>query len=341
MPGSEKNLSMETLKLGVLGCGRMVRHHVKQIREMDDAEIVALCDVSVDIADAFRKENFDDEPVRCFDDADQMYDEGGIQGVLITTPHTLHFEQAMRALDAGCHVFVEKPMVTKSEDGKRLKDKVQETGKVLTVGYNTPCRATFGRLREMIRGGRRGGHLGPLELVSGYLVQNWMNGTTGTWRQDPALSGGGQAYDSGAHMFASLVWSVESKPAKVVSYVDNHGRAVDINSVTSIRFQNGVMANITIGGNCATGGSHMTFIFEKGRVEIDGWVGSTIKIYHAGGTDEPDLSDEDVTPIQNFVDAVHGKAEPKTTAQTGIYLSELMDAIYQSEESGKIVTVND
>ena len=150
MPGSEKNLSMETLKLGVLGCGRMVRHHVKQIREMDDAEIVALCDVSVDIADAFRKENFDDEPVRCFDDADQMYDEGGIQGVLITTPHTLHFEQAMRALDAGCHVFVEKPMVTKSEDGKTLKDKVQETGKVLTVGYNTPCRATFGRLREMI-----------------------------------------------------------------------------------------------------------------------------------------------------------------------------------------------
>lgn len=271
-PGRIVSMTHESthLRLGILGCGRMVRHHVKLIKEMSNADIVALCDVSLDIAGAFKEEHLPGagDSVVCYDDPGVMYEEAAITGVLITTPHTLHFKQAMQALDAGCHVFVEKPMVTSSRDGHDLAGKVQETGKVLTVGYNTPCRATFGRLREMVRNKE----LGPLELVSGYLIQNWMRGTTGTWRQNPALSGGGQAYDSGAHMFASLVWSVESRPAQVVSYVDNHGAPVDINSVTSIRFKSGVLANITIGGNCAVGDSHMTFIFENGRVEIDGWV---------------------------------------------------------------------
>lgn len=67
--------------------------------------------------------------------------------------------------------------------------------------------------------------------------------------------------------------------------------------------------------------------------------GSTIKIIGADSIEEPDLSATDVTPIQNFVEAVQGKAEPITTVQTGIYLSELMDAIYSSESSKSIITV--
>ena len=68
--------------------------------------------------------------------------------------------------------------------------------------------------REIIRSGE----FGKLELVIGYITQGWKGGTTGTWRQDPKLSGGGQAYDSGAHLLNSLCWAVESKVAEVYAY---------------------------------------------------------------------------------------------------------------------------
>ncbi len=65
--------------------------------------------------------------------------------------------------------------------------------------------------------------------------------------------------------------SVESDIAEVFALSIITAPAVDINSVTSIRFSNGTLANITIGGNCPGGGSFLAFIFENGRVEIDGW----------------------------------------------------------------------
>src|ERR1019366_3679989 len=108
-----------------------------------------------------------------------------------------------------------------------------------------------------------------LELVSGYLAQGWMKITAGSWRQDPKLSGGGQAYDSGAHILNSLCWSVESDIAEVFAFIDQHGTPVDINSSINLRFTNGAMANIVVSGNCPADGAAMHFMFENGRVVID------------------------------------------------------------------------
>ena len=68
-------------------------------------------------------------------------------------------------------------------------EKVEETGLILTIGYNTPCSGNFYYIRESIRNGE----FGTLELVIGYITQNWKRATTGAWRQNPKLSGGGQA----------------------------------------------------------------------------------------------------------------------------------------------------
>ena len=144
----------------------------------------------------------------------------------------------------------------------------------------------------------RQGTFGRLELVNGYLSQNWMKATAGSWRQNPELSGGGQAYDSGAHMLNSLVWCVESDVDRVFAFVDNHGTPVDINSVFSIRFGNGVMASIMVSGNCPSNGSHMAFVFENGRVEVDPWGGSWIKAWKGNTPIKyPHIEGEPTNPI--------------------------------------------
>lgn len=324
---------MSKLRMAMIGCGGNSGGHARRLSARDDVEIVACNDVADEIIAAYIEKNLPDADPKpaAYTDMKAMLAEVKPDAVCISTPHTIHFEQAMAALDAGCHVLLEKPMVTDAANAYTLCDKVEETGKVLTIGYNTSCTPNFYYLREQIRAGT----FGPLELVTGYLSQNWMKGTAGKWRQEPEWSGGGQAYDSGAHLLNSLCWSVESNIAEVFAYCDNHGTKVDINSVMNVKFENGVMAAIAIGGNCVQAGRFMAFVFENGLVEIDGWGGSFIRVWGPDGAIEPEITEPAQTPDDNFVDSVFGKQEPRTSARNGIVQCELMDAIYESARTGQ------
>lgn len=328
---------MSKIRLAMIGCGGNSSGHANNLKKHPDVQIVSACDVTMDIAQSYIDRILSDlkpQP-KAYNDLDKMLAEVKPDAVLISTPHTLHFEQGMKALNAGCHVFMEKPMVTSSEDAYKLAEKVKETGKVFVIGYNTPCSANFYYLREQIRSNG----FGKLELVIGYITQNWLKATKGTWRQNPKLSGGGQAYDSGAHLLNSLCWSVESPVDEVFAFIDNCGSPVDINSSINVRFENGVFANIVISGNCpSTGGSHMAFIFDNGRVEIDGWGGGWIRVFKG----DKFIENPPITPEMsagpsdhNFINAILGRAEPRTSVINGIIHSELMDAIYESARTGK------
>lgn len=326
---------MSKLRIAILGTGGMGGAHAERFRHHPDVEIAALCDVSSEILERFiARAKLDELPVRpqLYTDPAVMFREARLDAVAIITPHTLHFEQAMLAADAGLHVFMEKPMVTSAQQAHALAARFRGTGKIFTIGYNTPCSPEFDWLRTAIRQRT----LGRLELVSGFLAQGWMKITAGSWRQDPKWSGGGQAYDSGAHILNSLCWSVESDIAEVFAFIDQHGTPVDVNSSINLRFTNGVMASIVVSGDCPADGSSLHFMFENGRVDIDGWSGEWINVWE-GGTKvkSPVLAGRRQTPDDNFVDAVLGRAEPRTSLQNGIVHSELMDAIYESARTGR------
>ncbi len=325
---------MQKVRVAILGCGGYSGVHARRLRERDDVAIVGLCDVSDEITRSYFERNLDGYATKpeMFTSAQSMYEKTDPDAVFISTPHTLHYEHGLQALEFNCHVYMEKPMVTRAEHAYDLATRTEQTGRIFVIGYNTPCTPEFAYLREQIRNKA----FGDLELVTGYLSQGWMKGTVGKWRQDPALSGGGQAYDSGAHLLNSLCWSVGAKVAEVFAFVDNHGTPVDINSVINVRFEGGTMAAITVSGNCPAQGSHMVFIFDGGRVEIDGWGGSWINVF--SGKDRvkyPPITGQPQTPDDNFIDAILGKAEPRTTPRDGIIQSELMDAIYESARTGQ------
>jgi len=298
------------IRIAFLGCGGMMGRHAQRLRELPDVQIVGLCDVSEDVTRAFEAAHLSTFSPAHFTDPAQMFAELKPDAVFIGTPHTQHFAQAQLALAAGCHIFMEKPMVTSLADAYALEKEVTKSGKVFVIGYNTPCSPEFHYVRETIRSGS----LGKLELV-----------------------GGGQAYDSGAHIFNSLCWSVEKEVEEVFAFVDNHGTRVDINSVSSIRFADGVLANITIGGNCPGGGRFMAFVFDNGRIELDGWEATWMNVWQGDKQLKypPITADMGaLSPDHNFVDAILGRAEPKTSVHNGVIQSQLMDAIYESQRTG-------
>ncbi len=328
---------MSKVQVGIIGCGGMSGGHAGRLIGNPDVRIVSVCDVNTEITARYIENHLGEiEPrPKDYDDVGQLLGESKPDAVVIVTPHALHFEQGMQALDAGCHVLMEKPMVTAADDAYELAKKVEDAGKVFVVGYNTPCKANFYYIRECIRNRV----FGRLELVSGYLTQNWKGVTAGTWRQDAHLAGGGQAYDSGAHILNSLCWSVESNIAEVHAFLDNQDTPVDVNSSINIRFENGVLAGILISGNCPSDGSNMAFVFEKGRIDVDGWGSSWIQVREGGERLDPPPITEEMdagSPDDNLIDAILGRAEPRTSALNGIIQCELMDAIYESGRTGHV-----
>ena len=76
---------------------------------------------------------------------------------------------------------------------------------------------------------------------------------------------------------------------------------------------------------------------ENGRIEIDGWSGGWIRVWKGGEALDPPPITEDMSagsPDDNFIDAVLGRAESRTSPMNGIIQSELMDLIYESAETG-------
>jgi predicted dehydrogenase len=330
---------MTELKVAVLGCGGMCGNHVLQLAKMENVHVVALCDINHGITKTFAEKNLTDyqKKVSHYTDYHRMFKESDVNTAVIASPHTLHFDHACAALNAGLDVFLEKPMVTSVDQAYALKEKVEETGKLLVVGYNTPCTLNFQYLRRVIR--NKG--LGRLELVNGFISQNWISYTEGAWRRDPKLSGGGQAYDSGAHILNSLIWSVESGIDQVFSYADFQNLEVDVNTATSVRFKNGVLACIVIGGNCASDGGHMSFLFEGGRIDIDGWEGKWMHVFQGSEEILPNHTGENISPIHSFVRVICEKGEAAANVEHGVMQSELLDAIYASAARNRPINPKD
>lgn len=313
--------------------------HAMHSRDIPELQIVGLCDIVPGQMAKLAERSLAHLTVQPphYTDHARLYRETRPDAVVVATPHTSHYPLACQALESGCHVLMEKPMVTSLEHARDLEKRVERSGRVFCIAYNTPCTAELYTLREIIRSRE----LGRLKVVSLYLSQNWYRGTRGAWRQDPAQSGGGQMYDSGAHLLNSLTWTVESDVEEVYAHIDRLDTRVDINGTATIRFANGVLASVAIAGEGPTG-SHGSWIFEEGRVDLDPWSAGFLELYRlpaagwqASKVKYPAMRGRDSQPLGNFVDAILGRDEPRTSPRHGIYQSQLMDAIYRSAETGR------
>jgi predicted dehydrogenase len=326
------------VRLAIVGCGGMANGHARTLASMPDVKLVAFCDVIAARAEDYRQRYA--KEAKTFADFGAMLAamKGGLDGVVLVTPHTVHFAHAKAALEAGLHVLVEKPMVTSSEHAYELWRTVNRTGRKLAIAFQAPYSAEFqciARLRER-------GELGKVQLIQGWLAQEWRRSQAGTWRHDPALSGGGQMYDSGAHVLNGIMWIMNEPVVEVSCMYDRVGTPVDINGVVMMRFASGAMGTVCIGGNSPGWDVDL-------RVQTDimqlrtGPHGGYLEGHRLGKRFYPPVAIDDApgafTPHKNFVDAVLGRAELVAPVRYGVLLSALMDAMYESAERRQPVSV--
>jgi predicted dehydrogenase len=323
------------IRIGIIGCGGMARFHGRRFREVQGVEIVGLADPNPDNMARFVRDVFPDggAPPTFFDHRDLIRDVA-MDGVVIVTPHAHHFAQAVDAVRAGCHVLVEKPMVIATEDALALIAEAERHQRIVSVAFPGPFSEEFQYIRELVARGE----LGELQLVTGVCTQDWLSHVKQTWRTELELSGGGNLYDSGAHMFNGMLFLTGLSAREVYASVDKKDQEVDVVATVTIRFDNGALGTAAVTGNAP--------VMEQG-IYIQGTLGS-VKCSIYGGSMEVWLGREKVkypavpattTPQQNFVDCIRGVATTPSPPLLGLRQARLMDAIYASADARRAVEV--
>ncbi|MGD0389379.1 MAG: Gfo/Idh/MocA family oxidoreductase [Tepidisphaeraceae bacterium] len=329
----------DKVKLAVVGCGGMGGEHIKLIARLADAQVAALVDIRPEAYQQKHKDLLNGDPsVGTYDSLDAMLKNppAGLRGVVIVTPHNLHFEQAVACLEHGFDVLVEKPMVTNSAHAHELKKKIESTGRHFQIAFQAPFTQEFAYIRQQIQAGA----LGELQTITAHSCQGWKKSCAGTWRHNPKQSGGGQMYDTGAHLFNAITWLVDRPAVEVFCITDNKGLEVDINAAMTIRWEGNVLGSVTISANTPGWQEGIIIAGDKGRIGT-GIHGGRIEQWNEKGMVKyPQVTQTHYTPVENFVDCLLGKAEPRCPVRYGILHSWLMDALYASAREAKPVKLS-
>jgi predicted dehydrogenase len=324
------------VRLGLIGAGELMRFRAPRLLAGTGAVIAGVAEPSREMRKVFVDTVFPragEEPT-FFDDHRRLLDSLELDGVVIASPHGLHFEHAADALAAGCDALIYKPMVTTSGDARKLMELVEQTGRVVSIAVEGIYSAEFRHLRGMLDAGE----LGDIRLATGIVAQEWLTDVKGTWRTDPVLGGGGNLIDSGYHMLAALLHLTGQTPEEVSAYIDRENMAVDVFVAASLRFDGGALGTIAVSGD-AKGMSENIYLngSEKclntsvygGRLEfVTGWSERDIVELPAAESAEG-----------NFVRCLRGEAETLTPVRLGLELARLIEALYRSAEEHAPVRV--
>ncbi len=326
----------ETIRVGMIGVGGIAQGHVDRLLKLPEVRIVALADASAQSLEKTQGrfgERMGEVPT--FADYRQMLDGVKPDAVVICTPHTQHFQQAVDSLDSGAHVLLEKPMVNRVVDAHALLAKIDATKKVVGLAYQRHTMPEFRYIKAKIESGE----FGPVQFVNALQQQGWAKGTKGSWRQDPALSGGGQINDSGSHLLDIILWTTGLAPDKVAAFMDNRGTPVDINTALTVKFTNGAQGTISVVGDAAGWYEDITIWCERGSFYVRNGGGFQVQ-----GTDGKTFTpDADGMPAgsdvdTNFIHTIFGTEEIAAAPINGLRTIELTEAAWKSGAAGGALT---
>ena len=344
-------MSAKQLNFAVIGCGRIAeKRHLPLLQELEQAKLVAVCD-TIEARAARQKEKY---RVAAYTDYHEMLAaHPEIDVVLILTPSGHHAECAVEVARYKKHVVVEKPMVLVLDDSDKMIRACDESGVKLFVvkqnRYNYPVQ----KLREAIESHRFG------KLVLGSVRVRWcrpqayydQDSWRGTWAWD-----GGVLTNQASHHIDLLEWmmgDVESVIAKTAT------RLVDIEvedtGVAILKFRNGALGIIeaTTATRPKDLEGSISILGERGTVEIGGFAMNEMKVWNFVDQqpgDEDVLAEYRQNPpdvygfghrqyLQNVIEVILHRDKAIVDGLEGRKSLELINAIYESAETGREVSL--
>jgi predicted dehydrogenase len=214
-------LDREPARIGILGTGAIAQVvHLPILSERSDVDLCAVSDLdelkAKELASRFGVE-------RVLSDRD-LIEDPDLDAILICTPNSLHEDLAVRALEAGKHVLIERPMALTGAGVQRVVDAATAAGGCLMVGMGHRYRPEVGALRSFVAGGE----LGEVYAVRTSSLVRHVPHARSAWRQSPTEAGGGALMDLGVASLDLALWLVGYPTIERVSAVfERDGEGVE------------------------------------------------------------------------------------------------------------------
>lgn len=259
-------------RIGIAGIGQIAGDYLSLFGDglIEGAVITALSSRNTEKArETARSCGLGD--VRIFERYTDMLDSGLIDGVIITTPHTLHALMAGQALSAGIHVLVDKPLGVSAKEADELV-RVSKEHPQLSAGvmFNRRANALYRKVREI----SGSGSLGELRRATWQitnLYRTYAYYRSGTWRGSWKSEGGGVLMNQAIHQLDLLLW-MTGMPESISAFTaeGSHRPVTTENVATVVLFYgNGATGTFTASTNECPGTNRLELSFDRGQVIVE------------------------------------------------------------------------
>lgn len=352
---------MKKIKLAMVGVGSISISHIEAHLQNEDVELYAFCDINPKRLELMG-EKFG--ITRLYTDEAKMLAElPEIDAVDVCSWNAAHAPCSIMALEAGKHVFCEKPMATSAEEAVAMKAAADKAGKLLMIGFVR----RFGRDCDIVKDFISSDRLGEIYYAKASYLRR--NGNPGGWFGNKELSGGGPLIDLGVHVI-DLTRYLMGKPKAVSAYGATFRKLGNRQEIKTpkgymsagatdhdicdcedlatalIRFEGGatMFIDASFSLNISKPDNNVQLFGTKGGVKLSDKVelytdieGYLADVSFAGetGFSMDSFTDE----LRNFTDAILGKAECRNPAEDGVEIMKILDAIYKSAECGHEVII--
>ena len=352
---------MSKLRIGIVGLGSMSTRHVDAIRKCSQMELSAICTRSVSNLNRRAKLW---SVSKTYLNYEEMFLDPDIDAVVIITPNKFHAPMTIAALNAGKHVFCEKPPAISAAEAKEMMKCANSNGKVLMYGFMFRFSRKYNFVKEL----REKGMFGEIYFVKAGIIRR--SGNPGGWFANKEMSGGGPLIDIGSHIIDLSVYlmgdyepkSVFARTFKQTENLDNikeHGsyKAANVNNYSSdieeigfavINFNNGACLVVETSNvsHIKNDIMFLEMLGTKGGITVDpkmeihtSYQNYLMDIIPKVDCIEFDYQTAIDDEICHFADCIINNVECIASVNAGLKLMKIIDAAYKSAEIGELVKI--
>lgn len=353
---------MSKVKVGIIGTGGISNEHINAYLKNEDVELYAFCDINEERVNAMANKYGVD---KIYTDMNEMLKLEELDAVSVCTWNSAHAPCTIAALNAGKHVLCEKPMATSAKEAIAMEEAAKKNEKLLMIGFVR----RFGNDCSILKDFIGNDYFGDIYYSKATYLRR--NGNPGGWFGDQSRSGGGPLIDLGVHVI-DLVRYLLGNPKPISVYGATfrklydrsnlktgkaytasgaeEGSVCDVEDLASamIRFDNGAVLTIEASFS-------LNIKNDQGTIELFGTKGGAkldpeLEMYTETNGYMADVQLKASTALNfdglfanemnHFVSCIKNQNSCISTAQDGIEIMRILDAIYESARIGHEVVLD-
>jgi UDP-N-acetyl-2-amino-2-deoxyglucuronate dehydrogenase len=319
------------VRFGIVGPGKVAQLHAAALARLPNARLAAVAGRNEERTRALAEPH----GARADRGLPELLDRGGVDAVILCTPHPLHRDDAIPAARAGLHVVVEKPMALTPEDCDAMIEAAESAGVVLSVVSQRRWYPACRRVKDAIDEGRIGEPIIGTAEVLGWRGPEYY--AMDAWRGTRGGEGGGVLVNQAVHQLDLLTWYMGA-PREVQSVVENLNHPeieVEDTAVAVVRFEGGAVGSVVATNSVRPG--------LWARVRVDGRNGASVGVEtdrgssFVAGLSAPTLARNDVWTIPGEEDGPARWEAEDAGALAGVDIESHFHALQLADIVGAIV----